>query len=368
MKSDLTIVGFGIIGAMIANTLSDYINDITIIYKYNDKNSASYHSFAWINAFDKSPHYYNKLNLDSMHLWHDLYKNNFVSDSEIKFGGDLRLYENFNKIDNLHKLINSENNHGIKFLEIHKAKNDENNLLLDNFNYAIESEYDGWVETDALINKIKKRLLTKRNIKFINAEVKNAISKDNNVKYLELDDRQNTKISSEMFLFAAGFQTSKIASMLGIYLPQIISPGIVISSKPTNKVLNKYSSINLISENHIPHIHFRQNQDNQIICGIGSQDDSQFINPKEFTLNLHAELSKYVKQKIEYSGYKYGLRVMPKDGLPIIGLCENSNVYIVMTHSGVTLAPILAQVIKSEIVDKQLVSEIDFYRMERFYK
>ena len=368
MKSDLTIVGFGIIGAMIANTLSDYINDITIIYKYNDKKSASYHSFAWINAFDKSPHYYNKLNLDSMHLWHDLYKNNFVSDSEIKFGGDLRLYENSNKIDNLHKLINSENNHGIKFLEIHKVKNDENNLLLDNFNYAIESEYDGWVETDALINKIKKRLLTKRNIKFINAEVKNAISKDNNVKYLELDDRHNTKISSEMFLFAAGFQTSKIASMLGIYLPQIISPGIVISSKPTNKVLNKYSSINLISENHIPHIHFRQNQDNQIICGIGSQDDSQFINPKEFTLNLHAELSKYVKQKIEYSGYKYGLRVMPKDGLPIIGLCENSNVYIVMTHSGVTLAPILAQVIKSEIVDKQLVSEIDFYRMKRFYK
>ena len=109
MKSDLTIVGFGIIGAMIANTLSDYINDITIIYKYNDKKSASYHSFAWINAFDKSPHYYNKLNLDSMHLWHDLYKNNFVSDSEIKFGGDLRLYENSNKIDNLHKLINSEN-------------------------------------------------------------------------------------------------------------------------------------------------------------------------------------------------------------------------------------------------------------------
>jgi len=43
MKSDLTIVGFGIIGAMIANTLSDYINDITIIYKYNDKKSASYH-------------------------------------------------------------------------------------------------------------------------------------------------------------------------------------------------------------------------------------------------------------------------------------------------------------------------------------
>ena len=37
MKSNLTIVGFGIVGAMIADTLSDYIDDITIIYKYDDK-------------------------------------------------------------------------------------------------------------------------------------------------------------------------------------------------------------------------------------------------------------------------------------------------------------------------------------------
>ena len=42
MKSDLTIVGFGIIGAMIANTLSDYINDITIIYKYKQDINIDY--------------------------------------------------------------------------------------------------------------------------------------------------------------------------------------------------------------------------------------------------------------------------------------------------------------------------------------
>jgi glycine/D-amino acid oxidase-like deaminating enzyme len=39
-----------------------------------------------------------------------------------------------------------------------------------------------------------------------------------------------------------------------------------------------------------------------------------------------------------------------------------------MTHSGVTLAPILARIIKTEIVDKEHVSEIDFYRIKRFYK
>lgn len=368
MKSHLTIVGFGIVGAMIAETLSDYIDDITIINKNNDKKSASYHSFAWINAFDKSPDYYNKLNLDSMHLWHELYNKNLVSDDEIKFGGDLRLYKNSKSIDYLHKLINSETNHGKEFLDIKKIKDIESNLILDNFNFAIQSKYDGWVETDILINRIKKKLIAKKNIKFINAEVKNVISINNNVKYLELDDNNKTKIFSEMYLFAAGFQTSKIASMMNIFLPQIISPGIVISTKPTTKVLNKYSSLNLITENDIPHIHFRQNYDNEIICGIGSQDESQFINPNEFAVKLHDELSKYLKHKIVYSDYKYGLRVMPKDGLPIIGLYENSNVYIVMTHSGVTLAPILAKIIKTEIVDKEHVSEIDFYRIKRFYK
>tara|TARA_B100001123_G_scaffold176158_1_gene202105 strand:+ start:751 stop:1857 length:1107 start_codon:yes stop_codon:yes gene_type:complete len=368
MKSNLTIVGFGIVGAMIADTLSDYIDDITIIYKYDDKKSASYHSFAWINAFDKSPNHYNKLNLDSMHLWHELYNKNLVSDDEIKFGGDLRLYKNSNKIDYLYKLINSETNHGIQFLDIDEIKDIENNLALDIFNFAVQSKYDGWVETITLINKIKQKLKVKKNIKFINAEIKNVISKNNNVIHLELDDDNNTKITSELYLFAAGFQTSKLASMMNIYLPQIISPGIVISTKPATKVLNKYSSLNLITENDIPHIHFRQNHDGEIICGIGSQDDSQFINPKQFTAKLHDELSKYLNNKIVYSGYKYGLRVMPKDGLPIIGLYENSNVYIVMTHSGVTLAPILSNIIKTEIVDKEHVSEIDFYRINRFYK
>ena len=368
MKSNLTIVGFGIVGAMIADTLSDYIDDITIIYKFNDEKSASYHSFAWINAFDKSPDHYNKLNLDSMHLWHELYNQNIVLDDEIKFGGDLRLYKNSKRIDYLYKLINSATNHGREFLNIKKIKDIESNLILDSFNLAIQSKYDGWVETNILINRIRNKLITNKNIKFINAEVKNVISKNNNVLHLELDDDHNTKITSEMFLFAAGFQTSKIASMMNIYLPQIISPGIVISTKPTTKILNQYSSLNLITENDIPHIHFRQNHEGEIICGIGSQDDSQFINPNEFIVKLHDELSKYLKHKIVYSGYKYGLRVMPKDGLPIIGLYENSNVYIVMTHSGVTLAPILARFIKKEIVDKEHVSEIDFYRINRFYK
>ena len=56
-----------------------------------------------------------------------------MSDSEIKFGGDLRLYKNTKKIDYLQKLINSKDNHGIKFLDINKAKElfEKGNDILD---------------------------------------------------------------------------------------------------------------------------------------------------------------------------------------------------------------------------------------------
>ena len=47
----------------------------------------------------------------------------------------------------MQSLQNSETNHGIQFLDIDEIKDIENNLALDIFNFAIQSKYDGWVET-----------------------------------------------------------------------------------------------------------------------------------------------------------------------------------------------------------------------------
>jgi glycine/D-amino acid oxidase-like deaminating enzyme len=58
---------------------------------------------------------------------------------------------------------------------------------------------------------------------------------------------------------------------------------------------------------------------------------------------------------------------MPKDGYPIIGagrVCPN--LYLAVTHSGVTLAPLLGELATMEILDGVEVEMLAPYRQARF--
>ena len=62
-----------------------------------------------------------------------------------------------------------------------------------------------------------------------------------------------------------------------------------------------------------------------------------------------------------------GYRPMPADGLPIVGFSDQlPNMYIAVTHSGVTLSPILGTYASMEILDEQKVDYLENYRLERF--
>ena len=67
-----------------------------------------------------------------------------------------------------------------------------------------------------------------------------------------------------------------------------------------------------------------------------------------------------------------GYRPMPLDGYPVLGFpvaaTSNAapNVYIALTHSGVTLAPLIGELAAMEIVDGVRVESLSPYRPERF--
>jgi glycine/D-amino acid oxidase-like deaminating enzyme len=60
-------------------------------------------------------------------------------------------------------------------------------------------------------------------------------------------------------------------------------------------------------------------------------------------------------------------RPMPVDGFPIIGFTEAvPNLYVALTHSGITLAPIIGELATMEIVDRASVDILAPYRLNRF--
>ena len=68
-----------------------------------------------------------------------------------------------------------------------------------------------------------------------------------------------------------------------------------------------------------------------------------------------------------YDHLTLGFRPMPQDRLPNVGFSPgNSDVYIAVMHSGVTLAAIMGRYISHEIMNNDLIDELAPYRPDRF--
>ncbi|MBI0382044.1 FAD-binding oxidoreductase, partial [Streptomyces albiflaviniger] len=62
-----------------------------------------------------------------------------------------------------------------------------------------------------------------------------------------------------------------------------------------------------------------------------------------------------------------GRRIVPADGLPVIGRSPlYRNVHSVTTNAGITLGPCLAQLLATEVLDDVRVDVLDPYRATRF--
>lgn len=58
---------------------------------------------------------------------------------------------------------------------------------------------------------------------------------------------------------------------------------------------------------------------------------------------------------------------MPLDEMPVIGFAKAvPNLYITLMHSGVTLAPLVGQLVSMEIADNARVDCLEAYRPQRF--
>ena len=58
---------------------------------------------------------------------------------------------------------------------------------------------------------------------------------------------------------------------------------------------------------------------------------------------------------------------MPLDGYPVLGFADKAhNVYVALTHSGVTLAPLIGELAAIEILDGACLEVLRDYRPGRF--
>ncbi|TYO64555.1 FAD-binding oxidoreductase [Bradyrhizobium hipponense] len=117
------------------------------------------------------------------------------------------------------------------------------------------------------------------------------------------------------------------------------------------------------------HIHFRANGPSSLI--VGNADDPMGVGDPGIT--AAGENVSLVRDELKEPSFgdsvapQRGTRPVPKDGYPIVGrLPGQEQIFIAVTHAGVTLAPYIALLLSTEIAREESCDVLGAFRPERF--
>ena len=348
---------------------------VTLVEKNEPGSGASSHSFAWINAGSKEPLHYHNLNRRSLEMWEN-FGAAISDDGEsasvgLRWGGKVSWEISHPGAERLAAEVRQLQSWGYptRLIDAHELAELVPSLELGDITAAEYSENEAQVEPQMVVDACMRRLFEREASINTNAEVV-GVSRSDDGRVVAVETTIG-EIECETLVLAAGTAVTSLAAMAGVSIPQERSPGVVIRTNPMPQLLENVPVIYAPSlEDGREEIHIRQCADGRMMIGEGSQeslaeDDSQY----------HADdlLDRASKFLPDLSGAEavpvpVGWRPMPLDGYPIFGFAaEASNVYIALTHSGVTLAPVLSQLAMLEICDGAVVdSVLGPYRPGRF--
>ena len=371
----VVVVGAGILGASIAWRLSSRGCDITIIDRAQPGSGASSHSFAWINAGSKEPLHYHNLNRRSLEMW-DNFAAAIANDGDsasvgLRWGGKVSWEIGSKGAERLISEVRQLQAWGYPTRLIDSSELSElvPSLQLDTVLAAEYSDNEAQVEPQMVVDACLLRLSEHDASILPNTEVVGlGAADDGRVVAVETTSGD---IECDTVVLAAGTAVTQLAALAGVKVPQEESPGVVIRTNPLPPLLENVPVVYAPAmEDGRQEIHIRQCADGRMMIGEGSQESLAEDDSQAHADDLLDRAKKIIPQLADAVAIPVpvGWRPMPLDGYPIFGFArEAPNLYIALTHSGVTLAPVLSQLAMLEICDGAVVdSVLGPYRPGRF--
>lgn len=369
-REKIIVIGAGIIGTTIAYELSKMGADVTLIDQEFPGSAASGSSFSWINAtYPKKPYPYNLLSQLGIDAYRSLEKE---INLKINWGGSLEWFDSdqeqtnlMNEIKNLKKYPRHS---AVDVINESEARALEPGIDFNNQNIVF-SRADGAIDTIHAIN------LMIENIKFNGGSVLypcrfQGLNYTNRI--LSSVETTVGELEADQAIFATGIDSGRL---LSIDMMKPSTPGIIVTSKPTGKLLKRI----IVG----PGAHIHQQLDGRIIFGEQSGAPTSHLDrlsnkPKNFPSELFAQdhinrifdTAKTFMKKVEdlkVEKTSIGWRPLPKDGRPVIGRIDGlSGIYIAVMHSGVSLAAIVGKLVSEEILNGSTNLLLKDFRPSRF--
>lgn len=364
-RYDVAVIGVGIVGASAMYALTRAGARVLALDAGRPGAGTSGSSFAWVNAVRKEPEVYHRLNADGLAAHAELARE-LGGDAGYHEGGSLEWAEAGEGESELRARVArlAARGYAAAWIGIDRARSMEPGLSIPS--HVGEVAFfagDGWLDAPRLIARLLDAAST-RGAELRQAQrVRTLRVGGDRVEALVADDGE---VAAESVLVCVGPATQAFLAPLGVTLPVGRVPGLLaVTSAPTQPLGRVV---------HAPGIHLRPDASGGLL--LGATDIDGLVTDGSTPEMASATAARLIERAARVFPAardarlvesRVGVRPMPGDGQTIAGRIPGlTNAWVLATHSGVTLGPLLGRLIAGEIVGGAPSAVLAPFRPERF--
>ena len=185
------------------------------------------------------------------------------------------------------------------------------------------------------------------------------------------DDGVRVEVGDEVLrprttVLAAGAEAVQVAADAGLEVQTVSSPGMLVQTRPLPPLTDR---VVYLPGGPGPPVHLRQRADGSVLIGERTQETVATDPGLHHARALLAQAARFfpVLAGVPVDRWWLAYRAMPADRLPIVGpLPWLDSLYLAVSHSGVTLAPVLGRLVAKEVADQAPDGLLAPFRPGRF--
>ncbi|TMV84014.1 FAD-binding oxidoreductase [Thioclava sp. BHET1] len=360
MAQSVIVLGAGIVGASVAFRLALAGCKVTLIDRGQPGALASARSFAWINANQPATADYYALRREAIDAWHRLGEI-LPEAAPLTQGGLTWEGGDWSPEAEIAKL-NARGDYGARIVTRTEIARLEP-ALAQVPEAAVLTPLERAVDAANVALHLAQAAAGYGAHLLIGAEVSALLAEGGRVCGVTTDFGTHR---ADHVVIAGGAASGVLLAAAGVHLPMTARQGLILHTAPVARVLDHIVMT--------PEVHMRQERDGRIIAGeifFGAGANAAMIaeDPAGLGALLLAALRRYLPGPADLQPLRLmlGLRPEPEDGFPAVGAIESlPGLSVAVMHSGVTLGPLIGELLAAEIAAERSSPLLAPYRPDRF--
>jgi glycine/D-amino acid oxidase-like deaminating enzyme len=359
-RPEVLVVGAGVVGACVALRLAQDGARVTVVEAARPAAGASRASFAWANSFNKTPRPYHDLNVAGI-AEHDALARE-LGGRWLHRVGNLKWELAPERQAELLLAMERLRSWGypISALSPLEARELEPELEIDPaVERVVHTPEDSWVEVVPLIagalaaaGRAGARVVCGQRV----TAVRQAGGRVQGVR-----TEPGGKFEADVVVDCTGSAAAEVARLAGVSLAVGREPGRLVYTAPVATALRRLV--------HAPGAHFRPDGSGRIVLVDETHDLVVDGRPEDWSPERSvASAARYLPalSGVPVEAVRIGARPMPADRLPAVGPVPGADgLYLVVSHSGVTLGPLWGRLAAAEILNGAADPRLDQFRPSR---